>query len=201
MRSARSILIVEDEHALGNALCQVVRRVGHLPELAASGAAALDAFDGGAFAAVVLDIGLPDRSGLEILEELRARNPDLPVLVITAHATLDHAIRARQLGATGYLTKPLDLGQFGKALSALLADGPAVVPGKPVAARVRAAAAGRLGTLFAGGVRRDRLRVFERGADPDLGTARVGQVAGGLDHPRRGARVGQAAGRHRRIPA
>lgn len=128
MTNARSILIVEDEHALGNALCQVVRRIGHLPTLAASGAAALDAYRDAAVDAVVMDIGLPDRSGLEILEEVRSLNAELPVLVITAHATLDHAIRARQLGATGYLTKPLDLGQFGKALAALLAEGPVVAP-------------------------------------------------------------------------
>jgi DNA-binding NtrC family response regulator len=126
MKKAKSILLVEDEHALGNALCQVVRRIGHVPTLAASGASAVDAFAGEKFDAVVLDIGLPDRSGLEILEEVRGLHADLPVLVITAHATLDHAIRARQLGATGYLTKPLDLGHFGRALAALLAEGPEV---------------------------------------------------------------------------
>lgn len=118
---AERVLIVEDEHALGTALCFAVRRVGHLPTLVASGEAALDALPGGGFRVVVLDIGLPGMSGLELLARLRATDPSLPVLVITAHATLDHAIRAQQLGATQYLTKPLDLGRFEQAVAVLAA--------------------------------------------------------------------------------
>ena len=75
------------------------------------------------FAAVVLDIGLPDMSGLNVLERIRKHHAALPVLIITAHATLDHAIAAQKLGATEYLTKPLDLRQFENALGALLAKG------------------------------------------------------------------------------
>ena len=62
--TARPILIIEDEHALGTALSFLVRRMGHLPTLVASGTAGLAALDQTGFAAVVLDIGLPDMSGL-----------------------------------------------------------------------------------------------------------------------------------------
>lgn len=118
---ARPILIVEDEHALGSALGLLVRRMGHLPTLVASGQAGLKALGSTAVDAVVLDIGLPDMSGLEVLEQLRRTHAELPVLVITAHATLQHAIDSQKSGATAYLTKPLDMRQFQQTLDSLLA--------------------------------------------------------------------------------
>lgn len=126
-RTMKTILIIEDEHALGIALSMLVRRMGHLPVLVASAAAGLDELARARPAAVVVDIGLPDRSGLEVLERLRSDGHELPVLVITAHATLEHAIRAQKSGATGYLTKPLDLPQFERTLGGML------VPGLPLA--------------------------------------------------------------------
>jgi DNA-binding NtrC family response regulator len=115
-----AILIIEDEHALGTALSFAARRAGHIPTLVASGQAGLESLKRETFAAIVLDIGLPDMSGLAVLEKLRAQKNATPVLVITAHATLDHAINAQKLGATDYLTKPLDLRQFETALAALI---------------------------------------------------------------------------------
>lgn len=121
--TARPILLIEDEHALGTALSFLVRRMGHLPSLVASGGAGLAALEREDFAAVVLDIGLPDMSGLKVLEKLRQVGDAVPVLVITAHATLDHAIHAQKSGATAYLTKPLDLRQFEQTLGAMLVSG------------------------------------------------------------------------------
>ena len=137
--TARPILIIEDEHALGTALSFLVRRMGHLPTLVASGTAGLVALDGGDFAAVVLDIGLPDMSGLNVLEKLRQRGDAVPVLVITAHATLQHAIHAQKSGATAYLTKPLDLRQFEQTLGAMLATGLPLAAVAPLAAKPRVA--------------------------------------------------------------
>lgn len=119
--TAQSILLIEDEHALGTALSMLVRRMGHRPTLAASGAAGLDAIGRQSFDAVVLDIGLPDMSGLALLEQLRQSGSRLPILVITAHATLEHAIHAQKSGATAYLTKPLDAREFEHSLTTLLA--------------------------------------------------------------------------------
>lgn len=118
---AKSILIIEDEHALGSALELLVRRMGHLPTLTASGQAGLQALEGRGFDAAVIDIGLPDMSGLEVLETIRRHSGSLPVLVITAHATLQHAIDSQKSGATAYLNKPLDLEQFKAQLGAMLA--------------------------------------------------------------------------------
>ncbi|HSP41967.1 MAG TPA: response regulator [Luteolibacter sp.] len=116
------ILIVEDEHALGTALSMLVRRMGHLPTLAATATAGGKAIEETEFSALVLDIGLPDMSGLEFLRNLRKSQPALPVLVITAHATLDHAIDSQKSGATAYLTKPLHPRHFEQTLEGLLAS-------------------------------------------------------------------------------
>lgn len=126
--TSRKILIIEDEHALGTALSFLVRRMGHLPTLAASAGAGLAAFEADSYAAVVLDIGLPDMSGLKVLEMIRQQSAALPVLVITAHATLDHAIHAQKSGATAYLTKPLDMGCFDQTLGSMLAPEMPLVP-------------------------------------------------------------------------
>ena len=117
----RQLLIVEDEHALGKAIDFAVRRTGHLPSLAASGAAAMAQARKTPPDAAIIDIGLPDMSGLDLIQTLRSSNPALPVLVITAHGTLDHAIAARKNGATDYMVKPLDLKQLESTVNALLA--------------------------------------------------------------------------------
>jgi DNA-binding NtrC family response regulator len=115
-----AILIIEDEHALGNALELAARRLGHLPTLAASGGAALKLLVERRFEAIVLDIGLPDVSGLVILEKIRAAGSKIPVLIISAHATLDHTITSRKLGIADYLIKPLDLQRFEEVISSLV---------------------------------------------------------------------------------
>ena len=145
-----AILIVEDEHALGSALALAVRRLGHLPTLAASGAAALEAAAKEPFEAIVLDIGLPDMSGLVVLDRIRLSGSRVPVLIITAHATLDHAIASQKLGVADYLIKPLDLGRFEQSISALVAKG--VVIAEPVesAATTLIGAAPRMHQVFLG---------------------------------------------------
>lgn len=115
-----AILIIEDEHALGSALSLAVRRLGHLPTLAASGAAALEHIKAQAFEAIVIDIGLPDISGLEVLRKIRDSGSNVPVLIITAHATLDHTITSQKLGIADYLIKPLDLQRFEEVISTLV---------------------------------------------------------------------------------
>jgi DNA-binding NtrC family response regulator len=115
-----AILIIEDEHALGTALSLAAQRLGHSPVLAASGAAALEKIKGQKFEAIVLDIGLPDVSGMEILEKIRKSGSKIPILIITAHATLDHTITSQRLGVADYLIKPLDLQRFEEVISTLV---------------------------------------------------------------------------------
>jgi DNA-binding NtrC family response regulator len=118
-----TILIVEDEHALGGALVLAIQRLGHRPMLAASGTTALERLANERIDAIVLDIGLPDMSGVEVLKRIRSSGSQVPVLVITAHATLDHAIASQKLGIADYLIKPLDLTRFEQSITALVAKG------------------------------------------------------------------------------
>ena len=123
------VLIVEDEAALASAIAIVVRRLGHEAHAVASATLGLQQIAAQRPDVVVLDIGLPDLSGLEALARIKQRDPDLPVVVITAHGNLQNAVAARKGGAAAYLVKPLDLPEFERTLRALLHGGePAAVP-------------------------------------------------------------------------
>jgi DNA-binding NtrC family response regulator len=122
-----SILIIEDEPALATALARVCERLGWRAELRASGNAGLEALATGGFDLAILDIGLPDLSGLEVLQKARARSPQLPVVIITAHGKLENAVAARKLGAAAYLVKPLDLRELQRTLEQVLAASSAPV--------------------------------------------------------------------------
>lgn len=126
----KPILIIEDEHALAAALGAVCKRLGHEARLCSSGRRGLDQLAAGHFALVILDIGLPDMSGLAVLAQLRERAPQIPVVIITAHGNLDNAVGAKKLGAEAYLVKPLDLREVQQTLRQLLAA-PPVAPALP----------------------------------------------------------------------
>lgn len=115
-----NVLIIEDEHALAAALSTLVRRLGAEPSVAASGQSGLDKLTKRSFDLIVLDLGLPDMSGLEVLRRTRGASGGPPVLIITAHGTLENALEAKRLGASDYFLKPLDLAEFQQALRAFV---------------------------------------------------------------------------------
>lgn len=127
------VLIIEDEYALAAALATVVRRLGAEPVVAASGQGGLEKAQRQRFDAVLLDIGLPDMSGLKVLSSLRASDPNPPpVLIITAHGSLENALEARRLGAHDYFLKPLNLTEIQPQIRALL-DSTSNQPAMPTA--------------------------------------------------------------------
>lgn len=123
----RRILIIEDEHALASALASIARRVGAEPITCGSAGQGFSAWKEHAFAAVILDIGLPDVNGLEVLARFRAEQPELPVVLITAHGNLPNALSAKKLGAAAFLLKPLDLTEVQETLRQVL-----MIPGVPL---------------------------------------------------------------------
>jgi DNA-binding NtrC family response regulator len=137
------ILIIEDEHALASALATVARRMGRASVLCATGARGIEEAAGGLFAMAVLDIGLPDMSGLAVLERLRALHPAMPVVIITAHGNLENAMAARQLGAAAYMVKPLDLPEVEQTFADVLttAPAPAAASDEPISLMIGAAPA------------------------------------------------------------
>ena len=120
----KPILLIEDEHALAGALAAVCRRLGSEPTVTPSGRRGLDAIAAGEFGLVILDIGLPDMSGIDVLTEIRKSDPHLPVVIITAHGNLPNAVAAKRLGAAAYLLKPLDLREVQETLAQVLSTPP-----------------------------------------------------------------------------
>lgn len=111
-----AILIIEDEYALAAALSTVVRRLDATPVVAASGQGGIDRLGEQSYALVLLDVGLPDISGLKVLAKIQSLKQPPPVVVITAHGTLDTALEARKLGAREYFLKPLDLAAMQRTI-------------------------------------------------------------------------------------
>ena len=111
-----NILIIEDEYALAAALSTVVRRLDATPVVAASGQGGIDKLGSQNFALIILDVGLPDMSGLKVLEKIQTLPKPPPVLIVTAHGTLDTALEARRLGAREYFLKPLNLADLQRTI-------------------------------------------------------------------------------------
>ena len=113
------VLLVEDDALLGDGLQAGLRQRGFVVDWVRDGVAAGLALESEAHAAVVLDLGLPRRSGLEVLAKTRARRNAVPVLILTARDTVDDRIAGLDAGADDYLVKPCDLGELAARLRAL----------------------------------------------------------------------------------
>ena len=110
--SQATILVVDDEHLIRWSLEQHLRREGYGILLAETGAEALQKAQADTPDLVLLDVRLPDADGLEILERLRASDPESLVIMITAHGGVESAVRAMKLGAHDYIIKPFDMDEL-----------------------------------------------------------------------------------------
>ncbi|MBA3944722.1 MAG: sigma-54-dependent Fis family transcriptional regulator [Herpetosiphonaceae bacterium] len=103
----RQILVADDELAIRSLLRDLLEGEGYQVTEAKSGTEVLTLLaKGSEFALVIMDVRMPGIDGLEVLERMRKNNNDTPVLMVTAHATASVGIRATQMGAYDYLTKP-----------------------------------------------------------------------------------------------
>lgn len=103
------ILVVDDEEMIRFAFEEFLKDEGYLPLLAGDAESALEQMKSHDPEIIFLDYRLPDRDGLELLEEIRRIDPRIPIILMTAFGAMDVAIKAMQLGAYEYLIKPLDL--------------------------------------------------------------------------------------------
>jgi DNA-binding NtrC family response regulator len=106
MRRNGSVLVIDDEEIMREILQTLLEREGYAVRLAASGQEGLDLARALPFDAVIADIMMPGLDGLQVLEELKKHDEGLPVLMITAYASIDTARRAKTLGAFDYINKP-----------------------------------------------------------------------------------------------
>ena len=108
----RTVLVVDDEEAQRKVLAGFLRKRG-FQVLQASGAAeAIGHARVSTVDLVLTDLRMPDRDGLELLDELRRINPEVPAIVMTAFGTVKTAVEAMKRGAADYLTKPIDLDEL-----------------------------------------------------------------------------------------
>ena len=114
------LLVVEDDAMIGNSLRNGLRQDGYTVDWVRDGAAAELATDTTAYDAILLDLGLPGRSGLELLARWRARQNPVPVLIITARDSVADRVLGLDTGADDYLVKPFDLNEVSARLRALL---------------------------------------------------------------------------------
>ncbi len=106
------IAVVDDEVIVQKRLQGALEKEGHQVRTYGSGEALLRELDGAAYDLVFLDVVLPGIGGMEVLQQVKARFPDLEVILITGHASLDAAVAAIKQGAFHYVSKPLRLEEI-----------------------------------------------------------------------------------------
>ncbi len=114
------ILLIEDDTLIGDGLKVGLTKLGFSVDWFISGEAGCQALSAAPWDAVVLDLSLPERDGLDILRQWRAAGADIPVLILTARDALDQRVQGLQLGADDYLCKPFALTEVAARLQALI---------------------------------------------------------------------------------
>ena len=112
MKAARTILIVDDDQAHRTMLRTLISGWGYETTEAEDGQAAIEKAHEQAFDLILMDVRMIKVSGLEALSEIKAYNPAIPVIIMTAYASVDTAVEALKKGAYDYLTKPLDFDEL-----------------------------------------------------------------------------------------
>jgi DNA-binding NtrC family response regulator len=108
------ILFIDDEPAILKSLGDYFKKLGHEVDRADSGKAGIAAFERARPDVVVLDLKLPDMSGLDVLEVIRRKNAT--VLMLTGYGEVETAVEAMRLGAENFLSKPVDLKHLAQAV-------------------------------------------------------------------------------------
>ena len=106
------ILIAEDDAVLADGLSRSLRAGGYAVDVVESGDKADAALAAQPFDLLILDIGLPSLSGLEVLKRLRSRNSAMPVLILTAADSVEQRVKGLDLGADDYMAKPFALSEL-----------------------------------------------------------------------------------------
>lgn len=113
------ILLVEDDALLGDGVCEGLRREDNSVDWVKNGETALSAVKQTEYDCMILDIGLPKISGLDVLRNMRETNNDTPVLILTAQDGLSDRVRGLDAGADDYLIKPFEFAELHARIRAL----------------------------------------------------------------------------------
>jgi DNA-binding response OmpR family regulator len=122
------ILVVEDDQRLADALTRSLREHGYAVDATGDGDRALTQAAIGEYDAIVLDVGLPRRDGIQVSRALRERGNRVPILMLTARDAVDDRVAGLDAGADDYLVKPFAVRELLARLRALLRRQPALLP-------------------------------------------------------------------------
>jgi two-component system, OmpR family, response regulator len=122
------VLVVEDDAKLADVLARSLREQGYAIDVAHDGERALYQAAVNDYDAVVLDVGLPERDGIDVSRALRARGSRVPILMLTARDAIDDRVAGLDAGADDYLVKPFALQELLARLRALLRRMPELLP-------------------------------------------------------------------------
>ena len=105
---AYNILVVDDEKNILKIVSATLKKEGYEVETAQSSEEAIEKFGQGAYHLVITDLKLPGKTGIELLEYIKSRDADVPVVVVTAFGSIENAVNAMKKGAFNYLAKPIN---------------------------------------------------------------------------------------------
>ena len=114
------LLLVEDNHPLADVICRALHQVGYVIDWAQNKREADTWLIGQSYDVVLLDIGLPDADGADVLRRLRASGKHTPVLVLSAREAVDERVRLLDLGADDYVVKPIALNELEARIRSLI---------------------------------------------------------------------------------
>ncbi len=114
------LLVIEDDPLLGDALCVGMRQRGFAADWVCDGVAAETALKNETFAAVILDLGLPRLSGMQLLHRRREAHDRTPILILTARDAVGERVNGLDAGADDYVVKPVDLDELAARMRALI---------------------------------------------------------------------------------
>ncbi len=107
-----TVLLVDDEEEYTELLSERMEARGYKVDVANSGPNAINEVKDKAYDAIVLDLSMPEMDGIETLKNIMKQNPDLQIIFLTGHATLEKGIEAVKLGAMDFLEKPVDIDKL-----------------------------------------------------------------------------------------
>jgi two-component system nitrogen regulation response regulator NtrX len=110
--SGETILIIDDEESVRKSLADVMRDEGYDVVTAASGKEGIDLLTETQPSLALLDIAMPEMDGIEVLRRFREMRPDMPVVMVTGHGTIETAVKTTKLGAYDFMVKPPELAQL-----------------------------------------------------------------------------------------
>ncbi|MEW5923121.1 MAG: response regulator, partial [Candidatus Zixiibacteriota bacterium] len=124
------LLLVDDEEEFLVSSSKALGRRGFEVDVAPNGVTALEKINDVVFDAIVLDVKMPDIDGVEVFRQIHERYPDMPVILLTGHASVGDAFQTSKEGITDYLAKPIDMDELAKRIHHAIAAGKKTAAGE-----------------------------------------------------------------------